>query len=130
MSDSDWVKRRELLKNYSFLDRSLKNVPISVLPILYIHFKEVEKDYKDKIKILKYNSTILNEVKYPQVPKSKDALELINKYGGLTYNFVRNQYRRSEKEVKEAKLKYKRTKSIYDDYIKYCNSLYINDNDS
>lgn len=113
-------KRRELLKNFTFLDKSLKNVPISVLPVLYIHFKDAEEDYKNKIKILKYNDLILHEIKYSQVPKSNEALELINKYGGLAYNFARNQYRRSEKEVKEAKSKYKQIKKLYDDYGEYC----------
>lgn len=117
---NDWEKRRELLKNFTFLDKSLKNVPISVLPVLYIHFKDAEEDYKNKIKILKYNDLILHEIKYSQVPKSNEALELINKYGGLAYNFARNQYRRSEKEVKEAKSKYKQIKKIYDDYGEYC----------
>lgn len=117
---NDWEKRRELLKNFTFLDKSLKNVPISVLPVLYIHFKDAEEDYKNKIKILKYNDLILHEIKYSQVPKSNEALELINKYGGLAYNFARNQYRRSEKEVKEAKSKYKQIKKLYDDYGEYC----------
>lgn len=113
-------KRCNLLKNLKSLDVSLKYTVISVVPVLYIRLKEIETDYKNKIKILKYNDLILHEIKYSQVPKSNEALELINKYGGLAYNFARNQYRRSEKEVKEAKSKYKQIKKLYDDYGEYC----------
>lgn len=124
-NENDWEKRCNLFRNLKSLDTNLKlkNVPISVVPVLCIHLKDIEKDYKDKIKILKYNDAILHEVKSPQVPKSNEALELINKYGGLAYNFARNQYRRSEIEIKEAKLKYKHAKSLYDNYIEYCSNF-------